>query len=405
MKISTAFFVVITLWSQLSWITDASCYTAIYSFGDSLTDTGNLLASMISNVSKLASGSLPYGETYFRKPTGRFSDGRLIVDYIANASGLPLLDPYLGNRTSTFKCGVNFAVGRATALDLDFFSSKNITLVGTPFSLDTQIQWFLSQRPKFCATYRGKECNEHFANALFLMGEIGINDYTYAFFQQRSMKEVQTFVPLVVDKIINVLQTLITVGGARKILVQNNLPMGCSAAYLTQFATGLGEPLDKMGCMPRFNAFAQNGSNLLRARVAELQAQHSDVKFVFADCYNAALRVLQSPQSFGLQTNVLQVCCGAGGPYNFNISTPCGEGGAVSCANPQQHFNWDGIHLTDAAYGKIANLFLDGTFTSPPLNTLCSSFEPCTSGFEHPMLFFLLQGVLIIFVGVFILTP
>jgi hypothetical protein len=95
------------------------------------------------------------------------------------------------------------------------------------------------------------------------------------------------------------LQTLITVGGASKILVQNNLPIGCSVAYLTQYATGLGEPLDKMGCMPRFNTFAQKGNDLLRTRVAELQAQHPDVKVVFADYYNAALRILQSPQSFG----------------------------------------------------------------------------------------------------------
>jgi hypothetical protein len=38
------------------------------------------------------------------------------------------------------------------------------------------------------------------------MGEIGGNDYNDAFFQQRPMQEVQTFVPLVVDKIINALK-------------------------------------------------------------------------------------------------------------------------------------------------------------------------------------------------------
>jgi len=189
MKINIVVFAVITLWLQLSSTTYASCSTAIYSFGDSLADTGNLLASIISNGSKPEFDNLPYGETYFGKPTGRLSDGRLIVDYIgvffktsirkfvnilyihewlayflwfsllictANASGLPLLDPYLRNRTSTFKGGVNFAVAGATALDPDFFSSKNITLLGTRFSLDTQIQWFLSLRPKICASYRGR---------------------------------------------------------------------------------------------------------------------------------------------------------------------------------------------------------------------------------------------------------
>jgi len=157
------------------------------------------------------------------------------------------------------------------------------------------------------------------------MGAIGGNDYNYPFLQQRPMQEILSFVPLVVDKIINVLQTLITVGGASKILVQNNLPIGCSVAYLTQYATGLWEPLDKMGCMPRFNIFAQKANNLLRARVSKLQAQHPDVKVVFADYYNTALRILQSPQSFGLQTNVLLACCGEGGPYNYNNSQRCGK--------------------------------------------------------------------------------
>jgi hypothetical protein len=69
------------LWLQLSWTAYAACYSAIYSFGDSLADTGNLLASTAAG-SKPQYGNLPYGQTYFRKPTGRFSDGRLIVDYI-----------------------------------------------------------------------------------------------------------------------------------------------------------------------------------------------------------------------------------------------------------------------------------------------------------------------------------
>lgn len=371
-KISILFFAMITLWLQLSWKAYGACYSAIYSFGDSLADTGNLLASATAG-SKPQFGNLPYGQTYFRKPTGRFSDGRLIVDYIAQASGMPLLAPYLSKKNSTFKRGVNFAVAGATALDPAFFTSRNIGPLMTGFSLDTQIQWFLSQRQKFCATYRGRDCNKHFANALFLMGEIGGNDYNDAFFQQRPMEEVQTFVPLVVDKIVSALNTLITVGGAKKILVQNNLPIGCSTAYLTQYATGGTERLNKMGCMPRFNTFARKANDLMSARVAELQTQHPDVMFVFADNYNAALKVLHFPESFGLQKNVFQACCGVGGPYNYDRATPCGVGGAVSCANPQRYFNWDGVHLTDAAYGKIANLFLDGTFTTPPLNTSCAT--------------------------------
>jgi len=52
---------------------------AIYSFGDSIADTGNLLRE--GPVGYFASiGSYPYGQT-IRKPTGRCSDGLLIIDY------------------------------------------------------------------------------------------------------------------------------------------------------------------------------------------------------------------------------------------------------------------------------------------------------------------------------------
>lgn len=52
------------------------CYfPAIFNFGDSNSDTGGLAASLIAPTP-------PYGETYFHRPAGRFSDGRLILDFI-----------------------------------------------------------------------------------------------------------------------------------------------------------------------------------------------------------------------------------------------------------------------------------------------------------------------------------
>ncbi|CAL0309289.1 unnamed protein product [Lupinus luteus] len=55
-------------------------YDAIFNFGDSLSDTGNFLAT--GNKAFLEFKSLPYGETFFKKPAGRFSDGRLSIDFI-----------------------------------------------------------------------------------------------------------------------------------------------------------------------------------------------------------------------------------------------------------------------------------------------------------------------------------
>jgi hypothetical protein len=59
---------------------DCGRYSRVFAFGNSLTDTGN---SAIFPVT--AGGPFtrpPYGETYFGHPSGRASNGRLILDFL-----------------------------------------------------------------------------------------------------------------------------------------------------------------------------------------------------------------------------------------------------------------------------------------------------------------------------------
>ena len=53
---------------------------ALFVFGDSLFDPGN--NNYINTIPFFQANYLPYGESYFSPPTGRFSDGRLIPDFI-----------------------------------------------------------------------------------------------------------------------------------------------------------------------------------------------------------------------------------------------------------------------------------------------------------------------------------
>jgi phospholipase/lecithinase/hemolysin len=59
----------------------SACYTRLFSFGDSLADTGNYRFVCGDNDSDPVL-RLPYGETFFHRATGRFSNGRIVLDFI-----------------------------------------------------------------------------------------------------------------------------------------------------------------------------------------------------------------------------------------------------------------------------------------------------------------------------------
>lgn len=57
-----------------------SAKNPLFIFGDSILDAGN--NNYIQTTSFAQANFYPYGITFFNFPTGRFSDGRLICDFI-----------------------------------------------------------------------------------------------------------------------------------------------------------------------------------------------------------------------------------------------------------------------------------------------------------------------------------
>jgi hypothetical protein len=60
-------------------------FPAVFNFGDSNSDTGGRVAAGFESILP------PYGATFFGTPSGRFCDGRLIIDFLSTlASRIPL---------------------------------------------------------------------------------------------------------------------------------------------------------------------------------------------------------------------------------------------------------------------------------------------------------------------------
>ncbi|RWR96359.1 GDSL esterase/lipase-like protein isoform X1 [Cinnamomum micranthum f. kanehirae] len=350
----------------LQTVSGSGPYRSIFSFGDSLADTGNsLFTGPFRNPFVVR---LPYGQTFFGHPTGRFSDGRLIVDFIAEAYGLPKLPPYLAslhNHRLDFRRGVNFAVAGATALIPAFFQERGLNTVRwSNNSLSVQMGWFEQFKSSLCQT--PQECADYFAKSLFLVGEIGGNDYNYAFLQGLSIAHVRTFVPKVVHAVAEATRRLIK-QGAVDLVVPGNLPIGCSPIYLTLVSSPKKEDYNRRnGCLKALNRFSEYHNSLLQAALEKLRQKYPHAKIVYADYYGAAMRFIDHPQHFGF-TNLNSACCGGGGPYNFNLSALCGATGSTVCIDPSTFASWDGIHLTEAAYRNIANGMIEGYYTTPPM--------------------------------------
>ncbi|XP_050223352.1 GDSL esterase/lipase At3g48460-like [Mercurialis annua] len=340
-------------------------FNKIYAFGDSFTDTGNTrtLAKDLGGFSHVSNP--PYGSTFFHHPTNRFSDGRLVIDFIAEKFLLPFLPPYLylkGNAA----IGVNFAVGGCTAISHDFFVKNNMTLNVVPQSIGTQIGWFnqiLAKQGCKGSVNSSPACKAALENSLIWFGEIGVNDYAYSALSSVSKETIQK---LVIGAVTKALKEILS-KGVKNVVVQGLPPTGCLPLAL---AMSPSNDRDEMGCEKNSNIQIKVHNTALLAELQQLRKQFPTAKIIYLDYYNAYATVLKNPGAFGFR-EPFKVCCGSGNPpYNFNYFATCGLPNVQACPNPAQYINWDGVHLTEAMYNVLAHMFVNGGFAQPPFSVL-----------------------------------
>nr|ADQ08656.1 GDSL-lipase [Sorghum bicolor] len=338
--------------------------TAIYSLGDSITDTGNLVKEAPPGMFETIK-HLPYGAT-FGHPTGRCSDGLLMIDFLAQDLGLPFLNPYLGKNKS-FDHGVNFAVAGATAVDPADQYNVTVPVPVASNSLKVQLRWFKDFLKYTFGT--DQEIRRRLRTSLVLVGEIGGNDYNYAFFEDKPVAEVEKLIPGVVKTIIDAAKEVLDMGASR-VIVPGNFPIGCVPGYLAMNAAK-SEPADydSAGCLRELNDFAAKHNSRLRRAVADLQASYPHAAVAYADYFDSFLTLLHNASLLGFDAaSTRKACCGAGGgEYNFDWRRMCGFNGAAACAEPSTYLSWDGIHMTQAAYRAMSRLIYHGKYLHPQI--------------------------------------
>ncbi|KAM3241585.1 hypothetical protein ACQJBY_054445 [Aegilops geniculata] len=276
-------------------------YRALFNFGDSLADVGNLLiANGVQD--NLTTARLPYGQTYFGKPTGRCSDGRLVIDHLAQEFGLSLLPPSKANH-SDFKHGANFAITGATALDTPYFEARGLgAVVWNSGALMTQIQWFRDLKPSFCNSTK-EECKEFYANSLFVVGEFGGNDYNAPLFAGKGLTEAYKFMPDVIQGISDGVEELIAEGAA-DLIVPGVMPTGCFPVYLNMLDMPAHEYGSRSGCIRQYNTFSWVHNAHLKRALEKLRPKYPNVRIIYGDYYTPVVQFILQPKKFGAPCSI-----------------------------------------------------------------------------------------------------
>ncbi|XP_062230829.1 GDSL esterase/lipase At1g09390-like [Phragmites australis] len=330
----------------------------LFNFGDSNSDTGGVAAAGGIRIMP------PEGRTYFHRPTGRLSDGRVIVDFICESLNTRELNPYLKGIGSDYSNGVNFAMAGST-----------VTHGVSPYSLNVQIDQFVYFKHRslelFKRGLKGPVSKEGFENALYMM-DIGHNDVS-AIAHTPSDKWDKKFTEIV-GEIRNAI-TILYDNGARKFWIHGTGALGCLPAVVVQEK---GEH-DAHGCLASVNRAARAFNKKLSSLCDDMRFHLKNAAIVYTDMFAIKYDFVANHTKYGIEWPFM-VCCGNGGPpYNFNPGkSGCGD----LCEPESKVISWDGVHFTDFGSGLSAKLAMSGEYSKPrvKLASLVNGGSKKTSG-------------------------
>lgn len=282
---------------------NAATISAIYSFGDSLTDTGNDFA---------ATGGLIAGSPYF---AGRFSNGPIWIDDLALSLGLSSQPSLLG--------GTNFAYGGAETGATPVHAATQIDILGPQ-----------GQLAQFTATHPVAD-----ANALYTIW-IGSNDLRDVLSSNPSPAAVQADIGAIVTNIDTTI-TQLAVLGARNFLILTVPDLGKSPSALS---TGPAGAAAASAVAAAFDNALVFGSGPLPSLASLAAAQGLTLRVL--DTYTILDSIVASGAALGF-TNATSPCLI--GATNYSGGVPC----SADVAAQNKFVFWDDLHPTSAAHAIV----------------------------------------------------
>ncbi|XP_075493636.1 GDSL esterase/lipase 7-like [Primulina tabacum] len=379
---------------------------ALYAFGDSLFDSGN--NNLLPTLSKV--NYPPYGMNFERGPTGRFTNGKTTVDFIAEFLGLPFPPPYVSLVDGlTGPCAVNLpgienggkclklaeqigllnVRGELELRGLNFASGSCGILPqtgrdwGKCLSLSDQINLFQRTVEMDLPKYYNnpEELSNYLSKSLFVI-TIGSNDYLGYFAAQYSNESSnilidprsitnsvldivspleydsttspQSFAKILINKLSLHLQRLYKLG-ARKVVMFELGPLGCIPHIIRQYKHSgpCVEKLNQMAIM-----FNLQLASLLQNLTSTLQGS----SFILGQGHRLGYDAILNPSQYGLK-DTSNPCCIA----LMNGTSACIPG-LPACPDPDQHFFWDGYHPTESVNRVLGTDCFSGTSVCIPKN-------------------------------------
>ncbi|KAK4591488.1 hypothetical protein RGQ29_021620 [Quercus rubra] len=300
-------------------------HVALFIFGDSLVDAGNN-NNYINSTTEAQANYGPYGETFFKYPTGRFSNGRIIPDFIVIHYSLDFIAYKAASGGVFFRCG----------------TPKDAVI-----DLKTQLQYFKKLEKLLREKLGVGETKTLLARAVYLIN-IGFDGYGVLLFTTNS-SALQSYPQEEYE---------IYKKGGRKFVIPNLGPFGC-----LPFARALNRALGNTGaCLQEVNPIVKLHNEELSKVLQELEGEFNGFKYSIVNSYTYLSEIIHNPSNYGFKESRI-ACCGTG-PYR----------GMFSCGGNEYVF-LDSIHPSEKASQQFVELMWNGTLNITGPYNLKEFFE------------------------------